>query len=94
MLAGFTIEVEFRNKTWFDSAWHIERTIAFERENGLVNVVVDAPQGVANTIPAVWEVTGMKLLRALNNRLDKDDVPVRELIACLRILAPAEWGRR
>lgn len=33
------------------------RTLAFERDNGLVNVVVAAPQGVANTIPAVWEVT-------------------------------------
>jgi uncharacterized protein YecE (DUF72 family) len=26
-----------------------------------VNVVVDEPQGIANTIPAVWEVTGPTL---------------------------------
>ena len=57
MLAGLPLAVEFRNKTWFDSERHTERTLAFERENDLVNVVVDEPQGVANTIPAVWEVT-------------------------------------
>jgi uncharacterized protein YecE (DUF72 family) len=57
MLAGFTVAVEFRNKTWFDTERHTARTLAFERENGLVNVVVDEPQGMANTIPSVWEVT-------------------------------------
>jgi uncharacterized protein YecE (DUF72 family) len=57
MLAGFRLAVEFRNRTWFESEKHAERTLAFERDNGLVNVVVDAPQGVAGTIPAVWEVT-------------------------------------
>jgi uncharacterized protein YecE (DUF72 family) len=61
MLAGFTIAVEFRNATWFNSDKHTARTLAFERENGLVNVVVDEPQGIANTIPAVWEVTNPAL---------------------------------
>jgi uncharacterized protein YecE (DUF72 family) len=61
MLAGFTIAVEFRNATWFTSAKHVARTLSFERENGLVNVVVDEPQGIANTIPAVWEVTNPAL---------------------------------
>src|SRR5438105_5617947 len=45
------------NKTWFDTEKHTERTLAFERDNGLVNVVVDEPQGVSNTIPSVWEIT-------------------------------------
>jgi uncharacterized protein YecE (DUF72 family) len=57
MMAGFTMAVEFRNKTWFDTERHADRTLAFERENGLVNVVVDAPQAVPSTIPSVWEVT-------------------------------------
>ena len=61
MLAGFNIAVEFRNGTWFDSERHLARTIQFERENGLVNVIVDEPQGIANTIPAVWEVTNPEL---------------------------------
>jgi uncharacterized protein YecE (DUF72 family) len=57
MLAGFAVAVEFRNKTWFDSEKHGARTLAFERDNGLVNVIVDEPQGVVNTIPSVWEIT-------------------------------------
>jgi uncharacterized protein YecE (DUF72 family) len=61
MLAGFTVAVEFRNRTWFETDRRRARTLAFERENGLVNVVVDAPQGIANTIPSVWEVTNPAL---------------------------------
>jgi uncharacterized protein YecE (DUF72 family) len=61
MLAGFTVAVEFRNKTWFNSDRHTARTLAFERENGFANVVVDEPQDIANTIPAVWAVTNPAL---------------------------------
>jgi len=61
MLAGFTVAVEFRNRTWFDTEKHTFRTLEFERRNGLVNVVVDAPQGIANTVPSVWEVTNPAL---------------------------------
>ncbi len=61
MLAGFPLAVEFRNRTWFEGDRHVARTLAFERDNGLANVVVDAPQGIANTIPAVWEVTDPSL---------------------------------
>jgi uncharacterized protein YecE (DUF72 family) len=61
MLAGFTVAVEFRNKTWFDTDKHTHRTLQFERENDLVNVVVDAPTGIANTIPSVWEITNPAL---------------------------------
>lgn len=61
MLAGFTLAVEFRNKTWFDGDRRTARTLAFERDNALVNVVVDEPQGIPNTIPAVWEVTNPTL---------------------------------
>jgi uncharacterized protein YecE (DUF72 family) len=61
MLAGFTVAVEFRNRTWFNSDKHTGRTLQFESENDFVNVVVDAPQGIANTIPSVWEVTNATL---------------------------------
>jgi uncharacterized protein YecE (DUF72 family) len=61
MLAGFTVAVEFRNPTWFDSEKHTKRTLEFERQNGLVNVVVDEPQDIRNTIPSVWEVTNPEL---------------------------------
>jgi uncharacterized protein YecE (DUF72 family) len=55
------VAVEFRNKTWFDTEKHTARTLAFERDNGFVNVVVDEPQGIANTIPSVWETTNETL---------------------------------
>ena len=61
MLAGFDVAVEFRNKSWFDTEKHTATTLKFERENGFVNVIVDAPQGIPNTIPSVWEVTNPAL---------------------------------
>jgi uncharacterized protein YecE (DUF72 family) len=65
MLAGFRLAIEFRNRSWFDGDKHTARTLAFERDNGLVNVVVDEPQGIANTIPAIWELTdpGLSVVR-------------------------------
>jgi len=62
MLAGYTVAVEFRNATWFNSEKHMSRTLAFERENGFVNVVVDEPQEVPNSIPPVWVVTNPALV--------------------------------
>lgn len=56
MMHGHTVAVEFRNRTWFDAA-HAAQTLAFERELGVVHVVVDGPQGFSNSVPAVWEVT-------------------------------------
>jgi len=61
MLAGFTVAVEFRNPTWFNSERHMARTLDFERQNDFVNVVVDEPQEIANTIPSVWQVTNPEL---------------------------------
>ena len=55
-LPGDAIAVEFRNRTWFD-AGNGEKTLAFEREHGLANVIVDEPQGFTSSIPTVWEVT-------------------------------------
>ncbi len=55
-LPGCLLAVEFRNASWF-SEKHAPRTLAFERERGLVNVIVDGPQGFANSIPSVWEMT-------------------------------------
>ena len=64
-LPGFHLAVEFRNKTWFAPSRHADSTLRFERERGLTNVIVDEPQGFANCIPSVWEVTtpGLAILR-------------------------------
>ena len=52
--------VEYRNASWWTDQ-NRDSTLAFERERGLVNVVVDGPQGYGNSVPAVWEVTSPKL---------------------------------
>lgn len=60
MADRFLVAVELRNRSWFDNA-HADSTLAFERDRKLVNVIVDEPQGSANSIPAVWEVTNPAL---------------------------------
>jgi uncharacterized protein YecE (DUF72 family) len=59
-MPGHLLAVEFRNKSWFDNG-SAEKTLAFERELNVVHTVVDGPQGFANCVPAVWEVTHAKL---------------------------------
>jgi uncharacterized protein YecE (DUF72 family) len=56
-MAGHTLSVEFRHGTWFAGAQHTSSTLAFERELGVVHTIVDGPQGFANSVPMVWEVT-------------------------------------
>jgi uncharacterized protein YecE (DUF72 family) len=46
----------FLNPTWFEGK-HAAATLDFERHRGLVNVVIDAPADLPNTIRSVWEVT-------------------------------------
>lgn len=55
-MEGHLLSVEFRNKTWFE-ADNLKKTVAFERELGVVHTIVDGPQGFANCVPCVWEVT-------------------------------------
>jgi uncharacterized protein YecE (DUF72 family) len=57
---GRAVSVEFRNRIWFEGA-HAASTLAFERELGVVHTVVDAPQGFANSVPAIWEATHPEL---------------------------------
>ena len=59
-MPGHLLSVEFRNQTWFDEE-HVEKTLAFERELGVVHTVVDGPQGFANCVPCIWEVTNPAL---------------------------------
>ena len=59
-MGDMPMAVEFRNASWWTER-NRASTLAFEREHGLVNVVVDGPQGVGNTVPPVWEVTSPRL---------------------------------
>ena len=52
----FTVAVEFRNKTWFNSEKHTKPTLAFERDNGLVSVVVDEPQASPTLFLRFWRL--------------------------------------
>ena len=56
----FAVSVEFRNQTWW-APEHRAATLRFEQQLGVTHVVVDGPQGFANSVPAVWEVTNPKL---------------------------------
>jgi len=60
VMQGHTLAVEFRNKSWFDGD-NLEKTLEFERELGVAHTIVDAPQGFANTVPCVWDVTTPQL---------------------------------
>ncbi len=55
-MAGHRLAVEFRNQTWL-SETRAARTLAWERELGVVHVIVDEPQGVGNYAQGVWETT-------------------------------------
>jgi len=59
-MPGHRVSVEFRHQSWF-AGDRLERTIDFERELGVVHTVVDGPQGFANCVPCVWEVTNPAL---------------------------------
>lgn len=63
-MAGHTLSVEFRHRSWFDEK-HRDETLAMQRELGVVHTVVDAPQGFSNSVPAIWEAThpGYALVR-------------------------------
>lgn len=54
------LSVEFRNQSWFGGD-NLGKTVAFEKELGVVHTIVDEPQGFANCVPCVWEATHPKL---------------------------------
>ena len=59
-MQGQLVAAEFRHGTWFFGE-HLERTLEWERSLGLVHTVVDSPQGFANCVPCVWDVTNPAL---------------------------------
>lgn len=59
-LADYLVAVEFRHRSWMTESQR-PATLAFEEELAFVNVVVDEPQGAANSIPSVWETTNPRL---------------------------------
>ncbi|GAB2882577.1 DUF72 domain-containing protein [Paraburkholderia jirisanensis] len=58
-MAPYLTAFEFRHPSWFDER-HRQATLAFERERGLVHVVMDAPD-VTTRAHTVWEATSPRL---------------------------------
>lgn len=59
-MPGHLLAAEFRHQSWFTGE-HADWTLEFQRGLGLVHTVVDAPQGFANSVPCIWEVTHPRL---------------------------------
>ncbi|VVD60205.1 hypothetical protein PPN31114_00056 [Pandoraea pneumonica] len=55
-MTAYGVAAEFRHRHWFDDA-HRDATLAWLRELGWVNTIVDEPQGFTNSIPTVWAST-------------------------------------
>ena len=86
-MEGFLVAVEFRNKSWFDGA-NAAKTLAFERELGVVHTIVDGPQGFANSVPDVWEVThpDLALVRLHGRNYETWNHKGRRLLQPLQLL--------
>jgi uncharacterized protein YecE (DUF72 family) len=50
------LAVEFRNRSWFEPAFH-DKTLAFLEKEGLIHVVCDEPQAGEGSVPLVLAVT-------------------------------------
>lgn len=55
-LPQYRMAVEFRNGTWLGED-HKEETLGFLKDNGLIFVAVDEPQGFKSSVPPVAEAT-------------------------------------
>ena len=56
-MAGQIVSVEFRQRSWFADERATASKLAFERDLGVVHIVVDGPRGFVNSVPAVWAAT-------------------------------------
>ena len=56
-LTGISATVEFRNALWFESATSTGWTLDMLRDLGLTHVMVDGPQGLESSVPAVAATT-------------------------------------
>ncbi|MBY7142573.1 DUF72 domain-containing protein [Virgibacillus sp. NKC19-3] len=64
MMGDTPVALEFRNQTWFSSAFR-ERTLSFMKEEGWIHAVCDEPQAGDGSVPIVPEATdsNMTLVR-------------------------------
>ena len=55
-LSDHTFSIEWRHRTWLTGTQRTT-TLAWQREMGAVHTVVDSPEGLEDTAPAVWTAT-------------------------------------
>ena len=57
---GHLLAVEFRNRSWLNPD-RVKQTLAWERDLGVVHVIVDEPQEIGNFAHGAWAVTNPSL---------------------------------
>ncbi len=92
-LSGIPATVELRNRMWFDSAHNSARTLDLLRDLGLTHVMVDGPQGLESSVPAVPGVTtpSLAMIRLHGRRSATWEAPNVPTVERYRYLySPAE----
>ena len=76
-LAGIPATVELRHHSWFASERSTGWTLDLLRELGLTHVIVDGPQGLESSVPAVPAVTtpGLAMVRLHGRRAATWEAP-------------------
>ena len=91
-LAGIPATVEFRNRLWFGSATSTQWTLDMLRDLGLTHVMVDGPQGLESSVPAVAGVTtpALAMIRLHGRRSATWEAPNVPTVERYRYLYSAE----
>jgi uncharacterized protein YecE (DUF72 family) len=91
-LAGIPATVELRNQLWFKSEKSTGWTLDLLRELGLTHVIVDGPQGLDSSVPAVPAVTtpGLAMVRLHGRRAATWEAPKVPTVERYRYLYSAQ----
>lgn len=91
-LAGVGATVELRNQLWFSTAQSTRWTLDMLRDLGLTHVMVDGPQGLDSSVPAVAAVTTPQLamIRLHGRRAATWEAPKVPTVERYRYLYSAE----
>ena len=91
-LAGIPATVELRNGMWFSSAQSTGWTLDMLRDLGLTHVIVDGPQGLVSSVPAVAAVTtpALAMVRLHGRRAATWEAPKVPTVERYRYLYSAE----
>lgn len=91
-LAGVAGTVELRNRLWFNSPTSTGWTLDMLRDLGLTHVIVDGPQGLESSVPAVAAVTtpALAMVRLHGRRVATWEAPRVPTVERYRYLYSAQ----